>query len=235
MSVSHSASLSAEEELSRRVRLFLDQQRLNSRGRLSVVSQRGVVTVRGDVATFYQRQLIVSAAQRVAGVSQIVDELRVDPLQLANAAEQTANRPLTTVAAIIAIVAVLIFAGCGRSGPPRVATNPTKGSITYQGHPIGGAFLALHPKSSSPADVPTATAVVQSDGTFAVTTYDTGDGVPEGDYVVTVQWRKAQKSGGEFVPGPNLLPAKYTRPESSDVVVHVASGTNELPPIVLRR
>ena len=50
---------------------------------------------------------------------------------------------------------------------------PTKGSITYQGQPIGGAFLALHPKEGSIADVPTATAVVQSDGRFAVTTYDT--------------------------------------------------------------
>ncbi|MBW8885605.1 MAG: hypothetical protein JF612_12715 [Planctomycetia bacterium] len=107
--------------------------------------------------------------------------------------------------------------------------------VTYQGQPIGGAFLALHPKAGASADVPTATAVVQSDGTFAITTYDRGDGVPQGDYVVTVQWRKAIKAGADFVPGPNLLPVKYSRPESSDVVVHVAAGTNQLPPIALKR
>ncbi len=129
----------------------------------------------------------------------------------------------------------LLVAGCGRAGPPRVETNPTKGSITYLGQPIGGAFLALHPKVGGASDVPTATAVVQSDGTFAVTTYDTGDGVPEGDYVVTVQWRKTTKAGGDYVPGPNLLPAKYSRPESSDVVVHVVSGSNQLLPIALKR
>jgi len=144
------------------------------------------------------------------------------------------SMPKLLVLAAIAQTMILL-AGCGRSGPPRVTPNPTNGSITYQGHPIGGAFLALHPKAGSPSDVPTATAVVQSDGTFAATTYDAGDGVPEGDYVVTVQWRKATKSGGDFVPGPNLLPAKYSRPESSDVVVHVASGINELPPILLKR
>jgi len=161
--------------------------------------------------------------------------MHVESPQVARAVAQSANRPLTIVASTVAIVVLLVLAGCGRSGPPRAATNPTTGSITYQGQPIVGAFLALPPKAGAAGDVPTATAVVRPDGKFAVTTYDTGDGVPEGDYVVTVQWRKATKSGGEFVPGPNLLPAKYTRPESSDVVVHVASGTNELPPIVLKR
>src|SRR4051812_16021638 len=103
-----------------------------------------------------------------------------------------------SLVAPIAILITILVVGCGRSGPSRVTTHPTKGTITYQGQPIGGAFLALHPKVGAAADVPTATAVVQSDGTFAVTTYDAGDGVPEGDYLVTVQWRKATKSGGEF-------------------------------------
>lgn len=225
----------ADNDLARRVRLFLHQQRLINSARLLIDARRGVVTICGVVSTFYQRQLIVSAARRVAGAVQIVDEIHVDSPQVARAVARSANRPLTIVASTVAIVVLLVLTGCGGSGPPRSATNPTTGSITYQGQPIGGAFLALHPKAGAAADVPTATAVVQPNGTFAVTTYDTGDGVPEGDYVVTVQWRKATKSGGEFVPGPNLLPAKYSRPESSDVVVHVASGTNELPPIVLRR
>jgi hypothetical protein len=235
MSDSRSEYPSTDEDLARRMRLFLDQQRLINRARLRIEAHRGVVRIRGTVSTFHQRQLIASAARRVAGVGQIVDEMRVESPQVAKAVARSASRPLTIVASTVAIVVLFVLAGCGRSGPPRVETNPTKGSITYQGQPIGGAFLALHPKVGAAADVPTATAVVQPDGAFAVTTYDTGDGAPEGDYVVTIQWRKATKSGGEFVPGPNLLPAKYSRPESSDVVVHVASGTNELPPIVLKR
>jgi len=235
MSVSLPEASAADEDLARRVRLFLAQQRLMKRAGLVIEARRGVVTIRGEVSTFHQRQLIVSAARRVAGATQIVDELQVDIPKVARAAARSTNQPLTNVASTVAIIILLVLAGCGRSGPQRAATNPTKGSITYQGQPIGGAFLAMHPKAGAAADVPTATAVVQPDGRFAITTYDTGDGVPEGDYVVTIQWRKATKSGGEFVPGPNLLPAKYSRPESSDVVVHVASGTNELPPIVLKR
>ncbi len=225
----------ADEDLARRVRLFLHQQRLVNGTQLVIEARRGAVTLRGDVSSFHQRQLIVSAARRVAGAGKIVDELRVQSPQLASAAAHSANQPLTIAVSTVAIAVLFVLAGCGRSGPPRVETNPTKGSITYQGQPIGGAFLALHPKSGAAADAPTSTAVVQPDGKFAVTTYEAGDGVPEGDYVVTVQWRKATKSGGEFVPGPNLLPAKYSRPESSDIVIHVASGANELAPIVLKR
>jgi major membrane immunogen (membrane-anchored lipoprotein) len=133
------------------------------------------------------------------------------------------------------LVAAMLLVGCGRSGPPRVATHPTKGSITFQGQPVSGAFVALHPKQSSHPEVPTSTAIVQPNGTFAVSTYDSGDGVPEGEYVVTVQWRKVVKSGSDFVPGPSLLPAKYSRPETSDVTVRVAAGNNALAPIALKR
>src|SRR5262245_21222176 len=146
----------------------------------------------------------------------------------------TAQR-LSSVAFNLATIAALLLPGCSHSSPPRAATHPASGSITYQGQPISGAFLALHPKTSVAPEVPTATATVKPDGTFAVSTYDANDGLPEGDYVVTVQWRKAVKSGGDYLPGPNLLPAKYSRPESSDVVVHIAAGQNDLPHIALKR
>ena len=146
-----------------------------------------------------------------------------------------ARRAVLSAASVLAVMIGALLVGCGRSGPARIATHPTKGAVTYQGTPVGGAFLALHPKGASHENAPTPTAIVQPDGTFALTTYDAGDGVPAGEYVVTLQWRKATKSGGEFVPGPNLLPAKYSRPETSDIVVRIAAGQNELAPIALRR
>ena len=134
-----------------------------------------------------------------------------------------------------AVLAAVLLAGCGRSGPPRVPTHLAKGVITYQGQPVAGAFVALHPKEAAKPDVPTPTAIVQPDGSFAVTTYDSGDGVPEGEYVLTIQWRRAVKQGGEYLPGPNLLPAKYGKPETSDLVIRIATGQNELAPISLKR
>jgi BON domain len=225
---------SADADLARRVVLFLEQRHLIGGARLRVSADRGVVAVRGVVPTFHLRQLIVSAARRVAGATQIIDELEVDPPRTASLRTRVTQNAALLATTIVLIVGFLL-AGCGQSGPPRVATHPTKGSVTYQGQPAAGAFLALHPKGEPKSEAPTPTAIVQADGTFAVSTYDSGDGVPAGDYVVTIQWRKAVKSGNDYLPGPNLLPTRYGQPETSNLVVHVAAGQNDLPPIVLKR
>lgn len=136
--------------------------------------------------------------------------------------------------AAMALLAAAAVVGCG-SGPDRIPVYKAAGKITFNNQPVDGAFLVLHPKGAAPqADVPKPTALVKADGTFEPTTFDTADGAPAGDYVVTIEWRKLVNTGGEWAPGPNLLPAKYSNPATSDLVIHVAEGSNELPPITLR-
>lgn len=227
---------SDDADLVRRVELFLVQRQLRPREGLSISASHGVVTLAGTACTFHRRQLLVSAARRVAGVIRIVDELEVPPR--IETRTRVCSSPFKTVvpaASALAVFLVVGLAGCGRSSPPRVETYPARGVVTYQGQPAGGAFIALHPKGGAQDNAPTPTAIVRSDGTYELTTYDAGDGLPTGEYVVTLQWRKATRSGNEFLPGPNLLPAKYSRPETSDIVVRVATGQNQLPPIALKR
>jgi len=224
-----------DEDLSRRVALFLEQRRLLSGMRLVIKASRGIVTLCGTSPTFHQRQLIVAATRRVAGTIQIVDALKVDPPQAIRPTTRIAAGNLAILACTLVLALGLLLTGCGRSGPPRVATHQAKGSATWQGRPLAGAFVALHPKNQIEPGAPTPTATVQPDGTFALTTYDAGDGVPEGEYVVTLQWRKTVKSGSEYVLGPNLLPVKYARPDTSDIVVRIAANQTELPPIALKR
>jgi len=45
--------------------------------------------------------------------------------------------------------------------------------------------------------------------------------------------RKLVKNGADTVAGPNVIPPKYTKPESSDLTVRIAAGDNTLPPITL--
>jgi hypothetical protein len=135
----------------------------------------------------------------------------------------------TVVGAALLAVASL---GCGKATPERIATHPAKGTITFKGQPMPGAFVTLHPKSPV-ENVPAPRANVDKDGTFAVTTYNNGDGAPEGDYVLTVQWYKLIKNGKDVSAGPNVIPPKYTKPQTSDVVIHIAAGENELKPIKL--
>jgi hypothetical protein len=135
--------------------------------------------------------------------------------------------------AAVAALLALAIAGCG-GGSKRPAVFKTSGKITYRNQPAGGAFVVLHPKHSACPDAPRPTAHVRPDGTFEATTFDTADGAPAGEYVVTVQWRKLVKQNGEWTPGADLIPARYASPQTSDLTIRIAAGDNNLPPITLR-
>lgn len=136
--------------------------------------------------------------------------------------------------AAFALALTFVASGCGDDGD-RTAVHPTSGKLTYEGIVPEGALVVLHPKDATSPYAVRPTAKVQSDGSFALTTYETGDGAPAGDYVVTVTWAQAVQVGGDFVPGPELIPPKYQKPQTSDLVVSVAEGDNDLAPIVIRR
>jgi hypothetical protein len=76
---------------------------------------------------------------------------------------------------------------------------------------------------------------VNENGTFTLSTYRANDGAPSGDYTATVEWPTFVGRGEEVRVGPNLLPPKYGNPRTSDLHVRVAEGSNQLPPIHLRR
>ncbi|HEY1598060.1 MAG TPA: hypothetical protein VGG64_00560 [Pirellulales bacterium] len=128
---------------------------------------------------------------------------------------------------------VLTSAGCGQSAPPRVPVFPVQGKVSVNGKPAAGALVILHPKGDP--SKPSARAAVKPDGTFEATTYAPADGAAEGDYVVTVEWYKAVPKNDDYVVGPNLVPDKYSKPQTSNIEVRVAAQPNELPPITLKR
>jgi hypothetical protein len=123
--------------------------------------------------------------------------------------------------------------GCSESKPERVAVHPAVGTLTVKGQPAPGAFVTLHPKTKFGEDVPPPRANVDKNGSYKLTTFSGNDGAPEGEYTVTVRWYKPIKQGADLLQGPNVIPAKYTRPESSDLTVRIAAGDNSLPPIKL--
>ncbi len=64
-----------DRDLERRVKAFLADRNLPALRRLAIHSQRGVVTLRGRVRTFYEKQLGGQSARRVAGVVDVIDAI----------------------------------------------------------------------------------------------------------------------------------------------------------------
>ena len=135
---------------------------------------------------------------------------------------------------LFVLTAGLALCGCSsKKIEGRKDVFATRGKLLVNDQPAPGAMLVFHPVGGAyDAEHPTAT--VGPDGSFELTTYVGKDGAPPGDYLVTAQW---YASNDKDAPGPwpNVLPEKYSRPDSSDLRVQIAAGPNDLQPIVIRR
>lgn len=67
----------ADRELQARIVGYLLARNAPAIGQVEVEANNGTVTLRGQVRTFYQRQLCVHCCLRVAGVVQLIDQIHV--------------------------------------------------------------------------------------------------------------------------------------------------------------
>jgi hypothetical protein len=130
----------------------------------------------------------------------------------------------------ILIAVISAIAGCGndREWPERY---PTKVKVLYNGKPPVGATIVLHPadKIGSPSVVPSR-GVVAEDGTVSFTTYLPDDGVPAGEYVVSVFWIDPDGKSST-----NRLPERYRDPSTSGHTIRVEKNINDLGTINLAK
>jgi hypothetical protein len=105
-------------------------------------------------------------------------------------------------------------------------THPVTVKVTLDGKPIPGAMVALRGTGKEPRQ-PYADGIVEADGRLRLSTYTAFDGVPAGEYAITVELRKPF-----FTPegkrGANLLPEKYARTQTSGLTCTIKPGKNEL-------
>jgi hypothetical protein len=256
MSISTHIS-SADADLVKRIGIAFTTRPRISWHEIHVFSSDGIVTLRGEVPSVYDRQLVVALTRHVAGVFGIEDQLTVaelepqrdtakstvavarrEPLQsswdLRHVGNRNGRHYLRPCIATLA-VAALTITGCGGGGDAsRVPVYPVTGAIQFRGQPAIGAFVTLHPKDPQATQAPAPRATVGPGGSFALTTYDGQDGAPEGEYTLMVQWYRPVRQGDELIGGPNVLPPKYALAKTSDIKIRVAAGENHLQPIQIR-
>lgn len=71
------SSTAADQELERRVLSYLERRHVPGLRQLEVQANNGTVTLRGQVRSFYEKQLSHHCCRRVAGVVKLIDAIDV--------------------------------------------------------------------------------------------------------------------------------------------------------------
>jgi osmotically-inducible protein OsmY len=108
--------LAGENDLEQRVKLYLAATR-RELSRIGVRANGSTVRLTGQVGSFYLRQLALAAAQRVAGVQFVADDIEV-ALSRREIARQTASSPT------------------GEAGQPETPQPVDLGTMVVDTHPI---------------------------------------------------------------------------------------------------
>lgn len=146
-------------------------------------------------------------------------------------------------------LSLLSLAGCGGGDAgtaDRPATVPVQGTVTLDGKPIEGATVTFMPATQArpgqPAQGHAAVSRTDAEGHYELMTFEAGDGVVPGDYVVTVVKQEVPEakelSMEEYIAqgpqapsadaGPkHLLPEQYAKRQTSPLKVTVTESESE--------
>ena len=140
------------------------------------------------------------------------------------------------------LVACVALTGCGGEAPiPKVPVQPVAGKVFYKGKPAANAIIRLFPVNNTDPNALRPQGLSKEDGTFDLGTYGVGDGIPPGEYVVTIIWGGPKEK--RSAPNPNdpdddggegdFFRGRYANPRTSTIKVKVEAGTTEIPPFQL--
>jgi len=109
---------------------------------------------------------------------------------------------------------------------PSKPVHPAGGKILMQGKPVAGAYIAFI-TAGDKKDAVHADAISEPDGSYQLSTYGPFDGIPVGEYDVTIiQPKPFYDEAGRF--GPNQLPARFGDVKTSGLKGVVKPGRNTL-------
>lgn len=122
--------------------------------------------------------------------------------------------------------AIALLAGCGHKMPDTV---PVAGKVTYGGGawPSPGMLYFASTAAAEGRPMRPALAEMTTAGDFVVTSFEQGDGLVPGRYVVTIEcWKTPPTMSGGA--GISAVPAKYRNQGTSDFFVDVSPGGSSI-------
>jgi hypothetical protein len=130
----------------------------------------------------------------------------------------------------------VLWAGCGR-GAERPKVVPVSGKVTQKGKTLTAGEVTFTPVAGAEPSAHIATGQIGSDGTYRLTTFNTGDGAVLGPHKVTVvvrsttDMRKMNELGGGKIAyklPPSVLPPKYSSVENTPLKYTVEDKPNTI-------
>ena len=125
--------------------------------------------------------------------------------------------------------------GCGSSSVPgsRIPAQPVKGTVMLGSRPVSGGRLTLTLMTNVDKYGPSDVGVdVQPDGTFEPRQVGDKPGLVPGTWRVVVN--PVGYKDGKAYRIRDAIPAKYTRDDTSDLVINVVEGENT-PTLVIKQ
>jgi Carboxypeptidase regulatory-like domain len=146
------------------------------------------------------------------------------------------NRPGKLALSTLVTVGI-VLTGCSNSSRP--PTYPVTGTVTLQGKPVAGAAITFVPTGN---EGEAASAITDSEGKYALTTWEAGDGARPGEYRVKVSKQEQQtvdpskmvqnlsieeeqkiyvESKRPPPPAKSLIPSKFENEQTSGLIHQV--------------
>ena len=151
------------------------------------------------------------------------------------------NRPAKLALSVLVTVEI-VLTGCSNSSRP--PTYPVTGTVTSQGKPVAGAAITFVPTGN---EGEAASAITDSNGKYALTTWRAGDGARPGEYRVKVSKQQEQTIDPSKMvknlsieeeqkiyvenkrpppPAKSLVPSKYQDESTSGLSHTVPNGSS---------
>lgn len=141
----------------------------------------------------------------------------------------------SVVLSLAVAVVVVPLIGCGETNEFQLY--PVSGRVLVKGKPAVGAevaFYGVDDRLMSP-EAPFPRGIVQEDGSFELSCFESGDGAPAGNYNVTVVWKYGDSDDPEVRDQmPDRFRGRYSDPDKSGISVDVRPEPNMLDDMELK-
>lgn len=105
---------------------------------------------------------------------------------------------------------ILFFAACGKDKPKLVKV---AGKLTLNGKPLTAGSIYFHPAKTNSFTKDNPSSILQEDGSFNMKTFPYGNGIPSGEYKITLAPQLASRILLTNLSDPNKSKITITVPE----------------------